>query len=132
MQLAMGMWSQAWMVRASLLKSDSFQKTLGRPNRDQIVTSRPTTWSTLEALDLNNAQVLDHYLAEGAMFLLADGSLGSAEILERVYRKGLSRLPTDEERRIGIDALGSHSPSVERVQDFLWTMVMLPEFQMIR
>ncbi len=132
MQLATGMFSQAWMVRSSLLKSDSFQKTLGRPNRDQIVTSRPATWSTLEALDLNNAQVLDYYLAEGAKFLFAEGQLGSTGIVERIYRKGLSRLPNDEERRIGIDAMGSASPSVERIQDFLWTIVMLPEFQIIR
>ncbi len=127
-QLAMASLSQEWMVRASLLKCDSLQKTLGRPNRDQIVTSRPSTWSTLEALDLSNAQVLDGYLQKGAARWMETGA-SPEKLIEQLYRFALSRPPTNQERQVAIEALGT-SPSEERLQDFLWSLVMLPEFQL--
>ena len=41
-------------ARASLVKSDLLQRSLGRPNREQIVSMRPNELSTLEAIDLAN------------------------------------------------------------------------------
>ncbi len=114
---------------ASVLAEMRFTpKDPGRPNRDQIVTSRPSTWSTLEALDLSNAQVLDGYLQKGAARWMETGA-SPEKLIEQLYRFALSRPPTNQERQVAIEALGT-SPSEERLQDFLWSLVMLPEFQL--
>lgn len=130
-QLGLGMQSQNWMVRAGLRKSDALQRTLGRPNRDQIVTSRPTAWSTLEALDLCNAPALDKYLMHGAEEYENKG-MASADLVDTVFLRALSRKPTVDEKSIAIEMLGNGKPTADRIQDFLWTVVMLPEFQIVR
>ena len=56
--LAQGLANDPRMVRAALLKSDFLMRTLGRPNRDQIVSMRPNELTTLEAIDLANGEVL--------------------------------------------------------------------------
>ena len=45
-------------VRATLLHSDLLMRSLGRPNREQVVTTRPDTLTTLQALDLTNGPIL--------------------------------------------------------------------------
>ncbi len=46
------------MVRAALVNSDFLMRSLGRPNREQVVTVRPDDLTTLEAVDLSNGQTL--------------------------------------------------------------------------
>jgi hypothetical protein len=118
------------MVRASLVKSDMLQRTLGRPNRDQIVTTRPSDLSTLEALDLNNGQTLADLLAKGAGKLVKDGSSTEA-LVQRVYVYALSRPPTKNELSVTREVLGP-KPTEQGVQDLLWALVMMPEFQLVR
>ena len=50
----------------SLTPLDRLQASLGRPNRDQVVTTRPTMLTTLEAINLTNAQELADTLGRGA------------------------------------------------------------------
>lgn len=119
------------MVRAGLLKSDFLQRTLGRPNRDQIVTTRPNELSTLEAIDLNNAQVLADGLAAGGNLWLQRYPDSSLDLIDQVYLSMLSREPTNEERSFAIEALGSR-PDSQTIQDLLWAILMLPEFQLVR
>ena len=130
-KLELALRSQGWMVRAALRKSDALQRTLGRPNRDQIVTSRPVAWSTLEALELCNAPVLNQYLAKGAEHFAETGS-HSTQIVDQVFMRALARSPSDLEKSFALEVLGDGIPSTDRIQDFLWTMVMLPEFQIVR
>jgi hypothetical protein len=119
------------MVRAALLKSDLLMRTLGRPNREQIVSSRPNDLATLEAMDLNNGAILDQRLAEGARSLLAR-NLGSSETLATyVWQAALSREPTPDELRLAVSMLGA-KPEAAAIQDFLWGVFMLPEFQIVR
>ena len=54
------------MVRASLVKSDALMRALGRPNRDQIVSMRPSDLTTLEAIDLANGETLATAIERGA------------------------------------------------------------------
>ena len=119
------------MVRAGLLKSDFLQRTLGRPNRDQIVTTRPNELSTLEAIDLNNAQVLADGLAAGGNLWLQRYPGSSLDLINQIYLSMLSREPTNEERSFAIEALGSR-PDSQTIQDLLWAILMLPEFQLVR
>jgi len=119
------------MVRASLLKSDLLMRTLGRPNREQIVTTRPNDLATLEAMDLNNGTILDNRLAGGAKSLLARNFASSGDLATYIWRAALSREPTPEELQLAVSQLGP-KPELGSVQDLLWGVVMLPEFQIIR
>ena len=119
------------MVRASLLKSDLLMRTLGRPNREQIVSTRPTDLTTLEAMDLNNGNILDARLAEGARALLARSFATPTELASYVWRAALSREPSPDELQLAVALLGE-KPDAATTQDFLWGVLMLPEFQIVR
>jgi hypothetical protein len=130
------------MVRASLMKCDSLMRSLGRPNRDQIVTMRPTEVTTLEAIDLANGQVLADTLARGASTLAAKGEAPEV-LIDWLYRYALSRPPTPPELALAREALGPR-PDQQRsrdkqgsldeqgIQDLIWALIMLPEFQLLR
>lgn len=119
------------MVRASLLKSDLLMRTLGRPNREQIVTTRPEDLTTLEAMDLNNGTILDERLAEGARALLAKNFATPKDLISYVWRAAFSREPTAAEFQLTQSLLGSKA-SPSSTQDLLWSILMMPEFQIIR
>jgi hypothetical protein len=119
------------MVRAGLLKSDFLMRTLGRPNRDQIVSMRPNDLSTLEAIDLANGSILANALSTGAKKLLARPWPTPDALVEWTYHFALSRNPTSDELATAKEALGT--PLNEQgIQDLLWAVCMLPEFQLVR
>jgi hypothetical protein len=119
------------MVRATLVKSDFFMRALGRPNRDQIVTSRPNSLTTLEAIELANGQALADAIAAGARRRLAESPPAADELTSWLFRYALSREPTAEERSVAREMLGE-TPGEEAVQDLMWSIFMLPEFQLVR
>jgi hypothetical protein len=119
------------MVRASLMKADLLQRTLGRPNREQIVTSRPPDLSTLTALDLNNGQVLADLLARGAAKLAKERGESSEALVKWLYAFAFSRAPSKNELAVATEALGP-KPTEQGIQDLLWAVVMMPEFQIVR
>src|SRR5207248_2501196 len=53
-------------IRSAMLASDPLMMALGRPNREQVVTSRSGTATTLQAIELTNGAVLDGILRQGA------------------------------------------------------------------
>ena len=60
----------------------------------------------------------------------------AAETVDRVYSYALGRAPSKAERRVAEEALrkpgrGS-KPSAEGLADLLWSVMMTPEFQLIR
>ncbi|MCC9607898.1 DUF1549 domain-containing protein [Blastopirellula sp. JC732] len=119
------------MVRAALMKGDFLMRALGRPNRDQVVSSRPDELTTLEAISLANGPELDAALARGAQQLLTQNWASSRELVDHVYMSLLSRHATDNEQTILAEAIGD-KPDQQSVQDMLWTVLMLPEFMIIR
>jgi hypothetical protein len=119
------------MVRASLVKSDFLMRTLGRPNRDQIVSVRPAELSTLEAMDLSNGPILADYLARGSKNLLARSWESPDAFVTWLYRYAIGRDPTAAERQALAESLGDKL-TAQGVEDALWTVFMLPEFQMAR
>ena len=118
-------------VRASLVKSDVLMRTLGRPNRDQIVTNRPTQVSTLEAIELANGEILQGWLAEGANRLVRRFEGRPAELITWVFRAAFSRDPLPEERAAAREFLGEQ-PAGPQVEDLLWSLVMQREFQFVQ
>ncbi len=119
-------------VRATLVHSDDLMRSLGRPNREQVVTTRPDQLTTLQALDLANGQTLTTLLALGAANILkASPKATPDELAERIFVRALSRKPTAEELAVGKSLIGE-KPTGESVADLLWAVVMLPEFQLVR
>jgi hypothetical protein len=55
----------------------------------------------------------------------------SAKLIDWLYESALSRLPTTDERTIAMEILGGQ-PTPQGVEDLLWVVTMLPEFQIIR
>ncbi|MCM2374991.1 DUF1549 domain-containing protein [Aporhodopirellula aestuarii] len=119
------------MVRASLLKNTALMKSLGRPMREQIVSMRPDTITTLEAIDLANESTLAESIAVGAERLIASTNADTDQIVLTLFRSALSREPTPEERRLVTQSLGEH-PDPTAVQDVMWAVLMLPEFLLVR
>lgn len=128
-RLAEAMLQQRRPVRAALLKSNLLMRSLGRPNREQIVTTRPAAVSTLQAIDLANGEILDAMLRKGAEQLLAQRT-SSDELIVHLFRSALVRSPADHEQQMAAEVLGS-APSIEATQDLLWLLIMLPEFQFV-
>lgn len=128
--LAQGGLSGQFMVRASLLKSDFLMRSLGRPNRDQIVSMRPNDITTLEALDLSNGEVLTSTLAKGAEALAGQGK-SPEDLVTWIYRQSLCRDPSSAELETSLAVLGS-KPEAPAIQDLLWAVVMQPEFLFVR
>jgi hypothetical protein len=118
------------MVRASLVPSDLLMRALGRPNREQIVSMRPDNITTLEAIDLANGGQLAAALKQGAERLVAAGHPVDA-LLETVFMRALSRRPTASETT-ELRAMLGGKPAPQAVEDLLWMVLLLPEFQFVR
>lgn len=130
-QLAQAATSTQPMVRASLLKNDFLMRALGRPHREQIVSVRPADLNTLEAIDLNNGQTLATRLEQGASRLLSKPWPSSDALTQWLYQFALARVPTPAELSLAREVLGE-KPTSQGVQDLLWAVLMLPEFQLVR
>lgn len=125
-------------IRASLLNADPLTRSLGRPNREQVVTTRPDQLTTLQAIDLANGKEMAQLLSAGATSLLkadliqkADPKSQSATLARLIYQRALSRDPAAGELAVAVEILGV-KPAEDSVSDLLWTIFMLPEFQLIR
>ena len=121
----------AGQVQAAFRKSDFLMRSLGRPNREQVVTVRPEDLTMLEAIDLCNGQTLADALQRGAKKLTAKSWDSPASLVRWVYRFALSREPTPGELRVLSKALGDKITEAG-VEDVLWSVLMLPEFQLVR
>jgi hypothetical protein len=119
------------MVRAVLVKGTPLMAALGRPNRDQVVSSRPTDLTTLEAILLANEQTLFDTLSRGAARVLAEHGRDPGVLARHVFVAALSRPPTAGEAAAAGSILGD-TPGDAAVADLLWAVVMLPEFQLVR
>ena len=117
-------------VRAALVQNDFLMRSLGRPHRDQVVTTRPRELTTLQAIDLANDEILANYLAGGARRMVSQGK-SSEEFVEWFYLYALSRKPTKEERAVLSEVVGDGRNPIA-LEDLLWMVFMQPEFQIVR
>lgn len=127
--LAMKSSNSDLMVRASLLKSDFLMRSLGRPNRDQIVTSRPNEITTLEAIDLSNSETLAGYLDRGAARLLDNAS--DPGFIDELFLSTMTRYPGEKEKSL-LNEILTDTPDTQTIADVLWVITMTPEFMLIR
>jgi hypothetical protein len=118
------------MVRASLVPSDLLMRALGRPNREQIVSMRPDNITTLEAIDLANGELLASLLRKGTT-ALHGAKAPAAELVDTLFMRALGRRPTAAEKTGLVAELGPH-PTPQSIEDLLWLVLLLPEFQFVR
>jgi hypothetical protein len=118
-------------VRASLLNADPLSTALGRPNREQVMTTRASAATTLQALELTNGSTLAQRLAQGAEQLMRGNSKTSEEIISEIYENALGRAPGSSELENARELLGGTESKQQAVEDLLWAVTMLPEFQLI-
>ena len=109
---------------------DPLLAALGRTSREQVVTRRESVATTLQALELINGKTLDDKTSAGAKALLAAVGTDPDALIRRVFLAGLGRAPTAAELAATRDLVGRPA-TAEGVQDLLWAVVMLPEFQLI-
>ncbi|MGE5193522.1 MAG: DUF1549 domain-containing protein, partial [Deltaproteobacteria bacterium] len=121
---------EGFRVRAALLPLDSLQSALGRPNREQVVSARDTAPTMLQALELTNGTLLRNYLQRGAAYWHKQGANDSQQLIDQIYQTALSRPPTEAEKHLAAGIAGTPS-TPEGLEDFLWTICMLPEFQLV-
>jgi len=116
-------------VRASAQHENPFMSVLGRPNREQVVTARDPLATTLQALELSNGATFDELLKSGAAAWLRGDPTRDA-LVRKIYVTALGRPPTAKESAVAADVLGE-TPTAEQMSDFLWSVLMLPEFQLV-
>lgn len=122
---------QTPMVRSSLINNDFLMRSLGRPLREQIVSSRPSELTTLEAIDLTNGETLANAIQIGAENLSRREWSSQSEFVNYLYRFALGRLPTTQEMTV-IDHVLDAPLKPTQVEDLLWSIMMMPEFLLIR
>ncbi len=117
-------------ARASLVKLDPFMKALGRPTRENVTTRRDDQATLLQALELTNGVFFNTALQEGAQRWFNQYATDGKALVNDIYRTALGRPPTRQEEYAALDIIGDPVDEVD-LQDFLWALLMLPEFQLI-
>ena len=119
-------------TRAALVAANPLMLALGRPNREQVVTTRAAAATTLQTLELLNGPTLASHLHRGAETTGRRAAKTARAIVDDVFERALGREPTPAERRLSTEALGAAAATASAVEDLLWSVVMLPEFQVVR
>ena len=117
-------------VRAALLPLDSLQAALGRPSREQVVSGRDTAPTMLQALELTNGNLLGQYVQHGAAYWHKQEVSDVRIIVDRIYQTALGRSPNSAESRLAVEIVGTPA-TPEGLEDLLWSICMLPEFQLV-
>ena len=117
-------------VRANLVAADPLATALGRPSREQVLTVRPSTATTLQAREMTNGETLTRLLQRAAEKVLAGKPATNRDLVTQLYARALGRAPSAKELQLSEDLLGQPLQK-EHVEDLLWAMAMLPEFQLI-
>jgi hypothetical protein len=117
-------------LRAALIFDDPLLAALGRTSREQVVTRRDSIATTLQALELTNGGTLDATLKQGAERWLKSNGREPDTLVRSVFSTALGRNPLPQELAAGKELVGS-PVTVEGIQDLLWAVTMLPEFQLI-
>jgi uncharacterized membrane protein/mono/diheme cytochrome c family protein len=115
--------------RASLVANNSFLTALGRPNREIVSTGRDSQASLLQALELSNGERLNKTLEIGGQNWALNFP-DPDQLTREIYQRALLRGPNEKELAVAKKVFGEN-PDPNEVQDFLWAIFLLPEFQMI-
>ena len=99
--------SGASEVRCSLVAADPLTVALGRPNREQVMTCRAATATTLQALELTNGATLANLLERAADCGLCEGPHSSQDLINFLYERAFGRFPTAAEKEMAMSLVES-------------------------
>ena len=116
-------------ARASLVANNPFLTALGRPNREVVSTGRDSQANLLEALELTNGEKFTSVLAMGATRWI-DTYPSNNLLVKELFKKALGREPNEQELSVAIQTIGN-KPNRESIQDLFWSILLLPEFQIV-
>jgi len=116
-------------VRAALVQNDPFLTALGRPSRENVISVREGHVTLLQAMELTNGTKLNETLIQGAKKWLAQYK-DPNELTQAIYGQTLGRKPSADELKIA-NKLFEGKLEEGSVQELLWAIVLLPEFQFI-
>ncbi len=120
--------NQIWTTRVSSLLLDTF----GRPNPNQDPPCERMPESTVvQTLHLMNAPNLHNKLTTDAGFVarMAASELPAEKIVEELYLRCYTRLPTAEELAVGRQVFEqSKDNRRQATEDLLWALMNTPEF----
>ncbi|MEC3879632.1 DUF1549 domain-containing protein [Parapedobacter sp. 10938] len=116
-------------VRAALVQNDPFLTALGRPSRENIISVRDGQATLLQAMELTNGSLLNETLIKGAQEWMATHRDADG-LITAVFMQSVGRMPSEDERDVSRKILGEKMDATS-VQDLLWSVVLLPEFQFI-
>ena len=116
-------------ARAGFVKNDPFLTALGRPNRETVSTSRTSQANLLQALELTNGEKFTETLKRGAREWRVKYPTSDL-LVTALYRNALGRAPIPKELVVAKKILGAN-PSEESIQDLVWAIALIPEFQLI-
>ena len=118
-------------IRSALLNDNALTRALGRTNREQVLTRRDSIATTLQAIEMTNGVTLSNTLKKGAAKWKKEfGSAKPSELITNIYQSGLGRKPNEKEIVAAVELVNSQ-PTKESIEDLLWVLAMLPEFQLI-
>jgi hypothetical protein len=120
--------NQLWTTRVQSVFLDTF----GRPNPNQDPPCERTSDTTVtQALHLMNAPLLHQRVTadSGRAAKLASSNLAVDQLVEEVYLLVYSRLPGDEERKIGRELYSEEGTTRRQAtEDLMWALLNTPEF----
>lgn len=116
-------------ARAAMAYADPLMRALGRPNREQVVTERSPVATTLQAIELTNGGTLESMLSKGAEKWAKEGPSQAPQLVQALYEQALGRPPTASEKQAALEIVGSPVRK-DGIEDLLWALIMLPEFQL--
>lgn len=130
MHNAVSIAAQPGHIRASLLAADPLQTALDRPSREQVVTVRDDSPSTLQALELTNGRTLDQKLKQAGRKLAPAATADTKGWIREIYLHAFGRAPSEQEMKESIEMLG-WPVMPDSTADYLWAITQSPEFQFV-
>jgi mono/diheme cytochrome c family protein len=116
-------------ARASLVANNPFLTALGRPNREVVSTGRDSQANLLQALELTNGEKFTSVVAMGAT-RWKHNYASSNLLVKEFFKKALGREPSEKELKVAIKIVGE-IPNCESIEDLFWSVLLLPEFQIV-
>ena len=84
----------------------------------------------LQALELTNGKLLGEFLQRGAASWQEQRTSDATSLVSQIYQTALSRAPNAAETRLAVEIVGT-LPAPAGIEDLLWSLCMLPEFQLV-
>ena len=84
----------------------------------------------LQGLTLSNNEFLHDAIGKAANYWLNNHPTAKDPIIESLYMYALGRSPSTDEQKL-LDTIIGESLTHEKMEDLIWAILLLPEFQFI-